>query len=364
MMEIFLVTLPGLEAHLAEEARDAGFSVTATEPGGVTCQGDWADAARANLMLRGTTRVLVRLASFRAMHLAQLHKRARKLDWATWLRPDVPVRVEAVCRASKIYHKKAAAERIARAITETVGAPVADTAEIVLKLRIEDDLATLSLDTSGAALHQRGIKTKMHKAPLRETLAALLLRACGHDGQEALYDPMCGAGTLPIEAAEIAAGLWPGRARGFAMDHLAVRLSRPEPPAARPVALRYFGSDRDSGAIAMARANADAAGVASMTRFEMHPVSDITAPDTAPGLVMVNPPYGGRVGNKKPLFGLYAALGARLQEQFAGWRVGLVTTDAGLAKVTGLPWGPPGPHIDHGGLKIRLWQTGPLPGTH
>lgn len=359
-MELFLVTAPGLEGLLADEAREHGFDVAGTLPGGVTINGEWADIGRANRYLRGATRVLARLASFRAMHLAQLDKRARKLPWADWLRPDVPVRVEATCRQSRIYHNRAAAQRIEGALTEVAGVTLDKDAPVTLKLRIEDDLCTLSVDTSGEALHKRGLKLQVNKAPMRENLAAMFLRACGYDGHEPVYDPMCGSGTFPIEAAEIATGRVPGRARAFAFEHLANPQVTDVVPVHRETDLRFFGSDRDTGAITMSRANAERSGVSDLTSFEAKPISDITAPHGPPGLVIVNPPYGGRVGNKKPLYGLYAALGTRLMAEFQGWRVGLITSENGLAKTTGLPFGTPGPLVDHGGIKIRLWQTGIL----
>lgn len=360
-LEIFCITAPGLEPHLADEARALGFEVTGTIPGGVNLLGDWAEVWRANRSLRGATRVLVRLTSFRAMHLAQLDKRARKLPWAEWLRPDRAVRVDATCRKSKIYHAKAAAQRIERAVVDTLGVELSKTAPVTLKLRIEDDLCTLSVDTSGASLHKRGLKQQVNKAPMRETLAALFLRAAGYDGTMPIYDPMCGSGTFPIEAAEIALGLEPGRARTFALQNLAFQAPPHEDtPAVQDTRLRFYGSDRDSGAVAMSRANAERAGVDHITQFEMRPVSDIAAPEGPKGLVILNPPYGGRVGNKKPLFGLYAATGARLKEAFPGWRVAVITSENALAKAMSLPFQPPGPLVDHGGIKVRLWQTGPL----
>ncbi len=360
--EIFCIIAPGLEPFLADEARTQGFDVQGTTPGGVTLRGGWPEIWRANRTLRGATRVLVRLTSFRVMHLAQLDKRARKLPWADWLRPDVPFRVEATCRKSRIYHAKAATQRIERAVSETLGAPLAKDAPVALKVRIEDDLCTISVDTSGEGLHKRGLKQQVNKAPMRETLAALFLRACGYDGQEPVYDPMCGSGTFPIEAAEMALGLTAGRARSFAFEHLA-SFGPDATPAESPSTetdLRFYGSDRDTGAITMSRANAQRAGVEGVTHFDAKPVAEITAPPGPPGLMIVNPPYGRRVGNQKPLYGLYATLGARAKEAFKGWRVGVITSEGGLAKATGLPFKPPGPIVDHGGIKIRLWQTGPL----
>jgi len=363
--DIFAIALPGLEAPLLEEIREAGFEGAKAGDGGVTFPGGWPDVWRANIVLRGASRILARFASFRALHLAQLDKRARKVPWGDILRPDVPVKVEATCRKSRIYHGGAASQRVARAITEELGAPISDDAALRIMVRIEDDLCTISLDTSGEGLHRRGHKTAVGKAPLRETMAALFLRQCGYRGGEPVLDPMCGSGTFPIEAAEIAAGVPAGRARRFAFEDLvnldadAVMQLRTV-PGLPEIGPSFFGYDRDQGAIANAAANADRAGVGAACRFTCQPISALVRPDGPAGLVMVNPPYGGRIGAKKMLYGLYSALGARLSEEFSGWRVGLVTTEGGLARATGLPLHPPGPPVAHGGLKVRLWQSDPL----
>jgi len=363
-LDIFLVALPGLEEALAEEAREAGFAGVGALPGGVRLSGDWPEVWRANLCLRGAGRVLLRIATFRALHLAQLDRRARRVVWGDVLRPDRPVRVEAACHASRIYHQKAAADRVARAIAETLGAPVSATEGLRVLVRIDDDLCTISIDTSGEPLHRRGHKLAVGKAPLRETLAALFLRQCGYGGTEPVLDPMCGSGTFPIEAAEIAAGLLPGRARAFAFEEMAdfdaAALEAMRAPAPRETAQRFFGSDRDAGAVRAATANAERAGVAGLCRFACHAISGLARPEGPAGLVMVNPPYGARIGNKKLLYGLYGAMGQTLTARFQGWRVGLVTSEDGLARATGLPFAPPGPWVAHGGLTVRLWQTGPL----
>lgn len=224
---------------------------------------------------------------------------------------------------------------------------------------------TLSLDTSGESLHKRGHRQAVGKAPMRETLAALMLRVAGFRGSEPVLDPMCGSGTFVLEAAEIAAGLLPGRTRRFAFEKLATfdagaweamrSRSFPSPPD-----LTFHGSDRDSGAVAMSTANAARAGVATFTRFTVKPVGDIAPPDGPPGLVIVNPPYGARIGNKKLLYPLYGTLGQTLLSRFRGWRVALVTSEPALAKATGLPWKSQSAPIPHGGMKVWLWQTGLL----
>ncbi len=363
--EIFIVTAPGLESALCAEVRDRGFAEPTPVKGGVTVRGGWPEVWRANLQIRGATRVLARIGAFRAFHLAQLDKRARRVAWGAVLRPDVPVRVEASCKGSRIYHAGAAAQRIERAIREELGAPVAPDAEVCIKARIDDDLCTISVDSSGESLHKRNHKEAVHKAPMRETLASLFLRRCGYDGAEPVVDPMCGSGTFVIEAAEIAAGLHPGRSRRFAFERLAgfdeaawQRL-RGAGGGASP-AVRFHGSDRDAGAIAMSRANAERAGVAALTEFRQHAVSDLARPDGPPGLVIVNPPYGARIGDKKPLHALYHALGQTLLTRFSGWRVGLVTNEETLARATGLPFLPADPPVSHGGLRVTLHRTGPL----
>lgn len=363
--EILLVATPGLEVPLAEEAHDLGLNVTGQIPGGVTITGDWPEVWRANLMLRGATRVLARIGAFRAMHLAQLDKRAHKFPWGDVLHPGTVCRVETTCRKSRIYHAGAATQRIETALKETIGAVIDKTAELVLKVRIEDDLATFSLDTSGASLHKRDHKQAVNKAPMRETLAAMFLRQCGYTGTEPVYDPMCGSGTFVIEAAEIAMGLAPGRSRAFGFQDLAsfdpiawARIQDSVKAHATP--LVFHGSDRDAGAIRMSIANGERAGVIEQCRFTMMPVTDILPPDGPPGLVIVNPPYGGRIGNKRPLYGLYATMGERLLAEFKGWRVGVITSEAGLARATGLPFAPAGPHVNHGGIRVRLYQTPPL----
>ena len=368
--EIFLVASPGLEDALCAEARANGFAqATPVKGGGVTVKGGWPEVWRANLEIRGASRIFARFASFRAMHLAQLDKRARRVAWGEVLRKDVPFRVEVSCATSRIYHSGAAAARIERAIREELGAPHSREADVCIKARIDDDLCTIGVDTSGEPLHKRGYKEAVAKAPMRETMASLFLQQCGYNGSEPVLDPMCGSGTFVIEAAEIAAGLKPGRARAFAFEQLAtfdaaawqrLRDTASATPRDTAPGIRFYGSDRDAGAIGMCVDNAARSGVAEATEFKQSTISELVAPSGPPGLVIVNPPYGARLGDRNQLHPLYRALGQTLLARFAGWRVGLVTNEIALAKVTGLPFAPPPPSVLHGGLRVTLFQTGPL----
>ncbi len=367
--EIFLSTQPGLESLLLEEAIERGFQNPQQTGGGVTITGDWNDVWRANLTLRGASKVLARIGEFRAFHLAQLDKRSRKFPWGTTLVPGQTVKVEVVTnRKSKIYHAGAAVERIERAIHEEFGAMIAENleaADIVIKTRIDDNNVRISVDTSGVGLHKRGYKQAMGKAPLRETMAALALRGCGFNGTETVLDPMCGSGTFLIEAAQISRNLMAGQSRKFAFERLAsfdeAAVHRiKENWIKKESTLKFYGSDRNVNVIGFSKANAERARVADMCVFKPTPLSNIVRPEGPPGLVITNPPYGARIGKKRDLYSLYGAFGDVMREKFSGWRIGMITSDSQLADATKLPWMKAGPPIAHGGLKVRLFRTKPI----
>jgi len=364
--EIFLATAPGLESLLYDEVRSKGFKQAKATKGGVIIKGGWPEVWRANLWVRGASRILARIASFQVLHLAQLDKRAREVLWGDILNPDRPFRVEVACSKSRIYHSGAAAERIEKAITETLKASPSPDAEITVMARIDRDICTISVDTSGDLLHKRGFKERVNKAPMRENMAALFLQQCGYKGTEPVFDPMCGSGTFVIEAAEIAARLNPGRARHFAFEKL-VTFDREAWEKMRNVQrqantdIHFYGSDRDEGAIKMSAENAARARVSEFTKFKQETISDISPPTSTPGLVILNPPYGTRMGDKRKLMPLYQTLGDVLRTRFSGWRVGIIASDASLAKATGLPFLPTTAPVQNGGLRITLFQTNPLP---
>lgn len=363
--EIFLATAPGLEPLLYDEVRGKGFKQVKLIKGGVTIMGGWPEVWRANLWVRGASRILARIETFRVSHLSQLDARAHEIAWGAVMASDTPFSVEASCSKSKIYHSDAAAERIQKAITDSLGAPYSPEAEVRVMVRIDRDVCTISIDTSGALLHKRGFKAHVNKAPMRENMAALFLRQCGYNGSEVVFDPMCGSGTFVIEAAEIAARLNPGRARHFAFEKLVTfdpvaweKMRNVERQASSD--LRFYGSDRDSGAIKMSAENAARAGVDTITEFKQQSISDIQPPDGMPGLVILNPPYGTRIGEVKKLLPLYQTIGAVLRARFAGWRVGIITSDAALAHATALPFMPTDAPVQHGGLRVNLFRTQPL----
>ena len=359
--EIFITCVPGLEDELLNEIHELGCKNTKLTSGGVEIVGGWHDVWRTNYYLRGATKVLVRFASFRTVHLSQLDKISHKLDWEKLLKFRKPFKVETVCRKSKIYHSKAASQRISKAISDKLDAKEDPNSMIMVKARIASDLCTISLDSSGEGLHKRGYKTATGKAPIRETLAALFLRKMKFNGSQVVYDPMCGSGTIVIEAAEIALGLPAGRQRNFAFMELPSfkkneykELTKVKPKKNK---LKFYGSDRDDGAILNSIKNAKKANVETICQFETSSISGATPPTQEPGIVLVNPPYGKRVGNRKSLFALYRSLGQTLSEKFDGWQVGIITSDPGLAKATGLKFLDISSPVDNGGIKVQLYET-------
>jgi len=359
-LQILLDPIPGLEEPLRQEALAQGFHNPRVVHGAVTFEGQWVHVWRANLFLRGAVRVRVRLGVFKAHHLSQIGPGLRAMPWAEVLAAGQPFRIMASCAKSRISHAGAVAARAAEALEDATGA-VASQEESALGVvvRIEKDHVTCSLDTSGAPLHRRGHKQAVAKAPLRETMAAMFLQEMGFDGTTSVLDPLCGSGTIPIEAAEIAMGLAPGRSRRFSFETLpsfdatAWAALKDQVPETSDVA--FYGSDRDAGAIASCQANAARAGVAGATHFTCQALSHAAPPDGPPGLLLTNPPYGARIGDRKALFALYGSLGKIVQARFAGWRLGIVTSDAGLAQSTGLDLRP-GPPVHFGGLTVRLYQ--------
>ena len=234
-------------------------------------------------------------------------------------------------------------------------------------VRLVHDRCVVSIDASGALLHQRGWRKQAGKAPLRETLAAALLLAAGWDAASPLADPFCGSGTLAIEAALLARKLAPGRGRRFAfMDWPGFDAARwlqvlaEAEAAALGAAPAIRASDRDAGAIEVARANADAAGVAMDIELTYRAISDFEPPPGT-GWIVSNPPYGVRLRGAGDLRDLYASLGAVLRRRCPGWRVALLCADHRLVRASELPleacasW-------RNGGLRVEVF-TGVVPGA-
>lgn len=357
-LEAFAVTALGLEALCAAELSALGIRAEAVD-GGVIWPANLESIMRVNLWSRTASRVLLRVAEFRAKAFFELELNAKKIPWSKYVTPGTTAEFRVTARKSKLYHTGAIAQRLGDALTAAVREtrvatgkandddevdgvePSAEQRQLFV-VRFVHDVATISVDTSGALLHMRGYRQAIAKAPLRETLAAATVLGAGWNGTIPLSDPMCGSGTIPIEAAQIARRIAPGKNRSFAFfnwpgfkrnawDKL-VDDARANELAKSPV--QIDGSDRDAGAITAAQANAERAGVAEDIAFEVLAVSALKA-RAAPGLVASNPPYGVRVGETKALRDLYARFGDVLRMRRSGWTFALLSADRQLERQLG-----------------------------
>jgi putative N6-adenine-specific DNA methylase len=381
-VRLFAVAAPGLESIVLAELHALAIEGRAVD-GGVEWEGDAAQLMRALLHLRCAGRVLVRAASFRARTFFELERHARRVPWAQFLGPGGAVALRITARKSKLYHEGAIAERLQAAITAAVAGvetrriatPETDDEEQpqdaqLFVVRVLRDEFTISADATGAALHRRGYRQALAKAPLRETLAAALLHAARWQGQVPLLDPLCGSGTIPIEAALLARRIppalaSPGRApRSFAFtawpEHDApawdaeVRRARANILERAPVPIT--GSDRNAGAITAARANAARAGVDGDIEWQVAPLA--RAHGHEGGALVTNPPYGVRVVTERPVREVYAGLGALLRDQRLG-RVALLSPDPALDAALRMPLEEIA-RTRNGGIAVRL-LAGSLP---
>ncbi len=364
------VCAPGLEPITAAEVESLGAAEIQTTTGGVGFSGPLGLGFRANLWLRTAVEVRLRLARFHAPSERLLAERAREVDWEAYLAPGAVVDVRVSTSRSVLSHSG----RIAELVEEALSPVAPGTAPMPgqrIYVRLVHDTCTLSIDMSGEPLHRRGYRQEPSRGPLRESLAAALILALGWDPSTPFIDPMCGSGTLVIEAALISLGAAPGRDRTFACEHWPVADSALW-PALRAEANRavkaapsapILGYDRNAGAIGVARRNAERAGVMLHLTLERHAIADLAPPDEMPsGLLLTNPPYGRRVREVRALETLYAEIGHVLARHFAGWRAALLSAEPRLDARIALPR-----RAEHrfmnGGLPCRLIEFDLAPGS-
>jgi putative N6-adenine-specific DNA methylase len=362
--ECYAVTPPGAEQITARELSGLGLATGEMDAGGVGFQAGANGLARANLELRTASRVLVRVGTFHASAFHELERRAARLPWESYLIPGGTVSFRVTSRKSKLYHQGGIAQRLAEAAARRVpGVAVSATGGQLFVVRLFHDECTISADASGAHLHQRGYRLASAKAPLRETLAAAMLLAAGWNGSRPLIDPLCGSGTIPIEAALLARRIAPGSSRDFACERWPAFPSSVWPAVRAAAASRtlsgapapIIGSDRDAGAIQAATDNAARAGVGECIEFRRCSVSALDPP-SGPGFVVTNPPYGVRVGRSRDLRDLYAQLGNVLRRRCAGWELVLLSARDELARQLGLELKPVF-RTSNGGLRVKLLHS-------
>ena len=328
-MNTFELIVPchfGLEAVMKKEILDLGYEVSQAEDGRVTFIGDAEAICRANIFLRTTERVLLKVGSFRAETFEELFQGTRAIPWEEYLPKDAKFWVaKASSIKSKLFSpsdiqsimKKAMVERMKKAYG--IEWFPESGASFPLRVFLHKDTVTVALDTTGESLHKRGYRTLTSKAPITETLAAALIMLTPWKSDRILVDPFCGSGTFPIEAAMIAANMAPGMNREFLSEdwkHLIPRkcwydaMDEANDLVDLSVQTDIQGYDIDGDIIRAARANAKAAGVDELIHFQQRPVSGLSHPKKY-GFLITNPPYGERIEEKKNLPELYKTIGER-----------------------------------------------------
>lgn len=389
LTDLFAVTAPGLEALAARELRSLGAANCCATHGGVEWRGGARDLYSANLWLRTVSRVLVRVSQFHASSFYELERRAKRVPWGAFVSAGQGVRFRVTCHKSALYHSDAVAERLVRSVAAATGAATGkaqlsgmpgrskgheegvgeeddepDTGAQLFVVRIDHDSVSISADSSGALLHRRGYRQSIAKAPLRETLAAAMLLASGWDPDTPLVDPMCGSGTIPIEAALIARRMAPGMKRSFGMERWPgfdreiweeLRLAAAQGELSSAPAL-IVASDRDAGGVQASTDNAVRAGVAADVQVLNRPLSAAEPVGGVPGWLMTNPPYGIRVGTD--VRNLYARLGTLTRKEFLGWRLGMLSAAPALERQLKLNLEQVF-ETKNGGIKIRFMVAGP-----
>lgn len=343
---------PGLEPVLAAELKELGFDPQEV-PGGVRFEAGPGAAALA-WTLRTPTALYLELIEGPAKSTEALAGLVRRVKWKEWLRPTATLEVEAVSKTSRLHMREIMEKQVRGIVADMLKGPRIPDLEKrarvtqTIRVRLVDDIATLSLDAGGELLHLRGWRQSSHAAPLRENIAAALLRLAGWSPNEALLDPFCGVGTIPIEAALWAAERSPFTRRAFACQEWpSVKMTPPRPKGRSTATI--VGADKEPRSIVSATENAQRAGVS--VRWQVIDVNSVSPP--APeGLILTNPPYGHRLGQN--VRGVYVQFGRTLRERFPGWRVWFLCPDGDLARAVNVRVQRVAT-IPNGGLKVGVW---------
>ncbi len=367
----FAATAPGLETLCRAELERHIDAVTIkdVEKGGVAFEGRLHDIYSANLLCRTAHRFLMRIDEFRAETFEALSQKIGAVPWELYLPPGAAIDVKVSAHRSRLYHSGAVTERLLKGIRlrmadsdAAVDHPASARPNQRIYARLNRDRCLLSIDSSGANLHKRGLRISGGRAPLRETLAAAVLMRAGYTGREIICDPMCGSGTFAIEAALMAKQIPPGWFRAFAFQdwpsfrpgrwrHIRRTASPPAMEWPRPLIL---ASDRDASAARQLQATVTAYGLGDAVRVEQRDFVQLAGPDLSPagGIVVLNPPYGRRLGSRRTAEKSYKTLGRHLKSNFKGWRAAVLAPSRRLADLLGIRLRH---HvIFHGGQRVHL----------
>lgn len=363
--DFFAICSPGLKKTCYVEMQQLGFEPDklVLSPGGVKFQARPDSAILANLFLRTPSRILMRIAQFKAASFEQLEKKISNIDWILYLPENSRLDIKVTTRKSRLYHSDAIVQRVKKIIEEqlTNTDTLSETPfNHTLLLRAENDYFTISLDTSGELLFKRGIKTKVTHAPLRETIAASMLLWNNLSQDDIVLDPMCGSGTFSLEAAMIKTGTPPGRFRSFAFESFPgfsqktfqYMIKEADKKIKAFQNTQIFASDTDEKALASLDNNIAGSKFSSIINVNKQDFFSIDPTMIAPGqkgIIMLNPPYGKRL---KPAHGtrnFYREVSTKLKSDFKSWRLGIILPSRKYMSMLcmGLKFRP----VFHGGLE-------------
>ena len=365
----------GLEAALAEELGEIAqhsntLKVHNQVPGGVHCSGALADAWRINLHSRIASRVLLRIAHGRYANENDIYDLTLAAPWEEWFALEHTIRVDVTAIKSPLKSLEFTTLKIKDGVCDKRPSVNTRTPDMRIVAFLDASTCTVYLDTSGEALFKRGWRQETGDAPLRENLAAGLLRVAGWKPGTVLFDPMCGSGTILVEAAQILAGIPPGARRSFAFEKfhdfdrdawLAIKSNfKPNPLPSAPT---IFGSDISGDMIVMTRNNLCNAGILFDVPLKQIEAQEVKPPSEVPGIVLTNPPYGERIGVRgdrsqapdEMATKFYSAFSATLKQRFAGWQVYLFTADLSVPKMLRLKESRKTPFFN-GALECRLFR--------
>lgn len=372
----------GLEAALAEELgeiaqRSTTLKVHNQVPGGVHCSGTLIDSYRINLHSRIASRVLMRIGQGGYGNENDIYDLALAQSWEQWFDVERTIRVDLTAIKSPLKSLEFTTLKIKDAVCDRFrdrrGArPSVNTRTPDMRIAafVDAHTCTLYLDTSGEALFKRGWRQETGDAPLRENLAAGLLRAAGWKPGTVLFDPMCGSGTILIEAAQMLAGIPPGARRRFGFENFRGfdaagwhAIKGDFKPAPLPATPTLFGSDISGDMIAMTRNNLRNAGIQFEVPLKQIEAQEVKPPTDMPGIILTNPPYGERIGVRgdrsqapdEMATAFYSAFSTTLKQRFAGWQVYLFTADLSLPKMLRLKESRKTPFFN-GALECRLFR--------
>ena len=377
MPDFFSPCPRGLETILHSDLEMLGAQGVRSAEGGVHFSGDWALCYRANLESRIASRILWRVNELQYRSEQDIYQAVFGLQWQRWFDVTRTIRVNTTairCPLKSLEYitllvKDAVCDRFRAHCNER---PSVDTLapDVRIHVFIEDNRLMLYLDTSGDALFKRGVRTHTNIAPIRENLAAGILRLAGWQPGTALLDPMCGSGTFLIEAAQMSLNIQPGIARDFAFEKLknfdaplwggmreqAIAAQLP----ARP--LEIYGSDLYGDALKTSSRNLEEAGLSECVELKQANILEISAP-TEHGILVANLPYGERMGELDELAELYPKLGDALKKKFGGWTAYLFTADKAILKLMRLSPSKRTP-LFNGAIECRLLEYKIVPGSN